>query len=86
MGGGQQVDARELQEAHGQPTDDAGHVCHARQAEEECSHAGGGEVEEEHLAGFALGDDGETSERFFGQDESLRIWREVQIGGDQIWS
>ena len=62
VGGGQQADARELQEAHVQPTDDAGNLSHACQDEEECANAGGGEDQEEHFTGFALGNDSETSE------------------------
>ena len=62
MGAGQQADARELQEAYGQPTHHVGNVCDASQDEKDSSDAGGGENQEEHVTGVALGGHSETPE------------------------
>ena len=43
VGGGQQIDARELQEAHGQPPDDVVIISDASEDETYCSNAGGSE-------------------------------------------
>ena len=42
-------------------TDHVGNVCNAGQDEEDCVDTRGGEDQEEHLVGIALGDDSEAS-------------------------
>ena len=73
LGGGGRAVIRELQEAGGQPADDAGDVRHACQHEAHCAYTRGDKNKTEYEQKIALGSNCGASEQLFREAEIIWI-------------